>query len=197
MNGSVANSENKKYHFDFLYKAIDDAQSITRQLDSKAAVSLVPVGFILNKLITAYLEVPKGCVSLTCWKLDLIAICAFSTLVASFLAFRVLFPLVDPVDHVHAVPGLQPAFFLGKLEPLHWRAWFSGKSRNSMLSNKHSEYLLALSVADEERIKSVLIGELLKVSFIRNLKMYRLKALGHTLVFATCLFFLLLIFSHA
>src|SRR5215472_1800547 len=35
----------------FVYKAIDDCQAIIRHLDTKAALALIPLGFVLNKLI--------------------------------------------------------------------------------------------------------------------------------------------------
>lgn len=183
-----------KQHLDFLYRAIDDCQNIIKLVDTKAAVSLAPIGFMLNKLFSE-VGVPEACVHRFCWQNVLKLAAMIVILIASFQAYKVLFPLINPVEHVDIPQGLAPAFFLGRLAPKRWQALFSGRPRFSRFSQRFDDYQKDLDAADENKLKQVLIGELLKVSYIRDMKMFRLTSLGFMLIIAALLFIFALIFE--
>jgi hypothetical protein len=83
---------------------------------------------------------------------------------------------------------LEPAFFLGKLSPKKWQGLFSGGTKFTRFTQKFADYESSLLRADEDQLKKVLIGELIKISYIRDMKMFRLRSLGILLIASTLTF---------
>jgi hypothetical protein len=174
----------------FLYKAIDDAQNLIKLVDAKTAVASAPLAFMIGK-VTANLQLLLfDCNSvLTKIFASMFCVAAFVSVV---LAFRVLFPTVNPGDHVHIRPGQMPQFFLFNVSK-SWRAAFSSAPKHSMLDLQQGDYERSLEIADANLLQQVLIGELFKVSYVREIKTYRLKCLSQMLWVSIVLFATILI----
>ena len=61
-----------------------------------------------------------------------------------------------------------------------------------MLGITHAQYCVALSDVTHETLESVVAAEVLKLSFIRQIKIDRLSAFGKVLIFTVILFIILI-----
>jgi hypothetical protein len=108
-----------------------------------------------------------------------------TALIASLLVVLILFPITNPALNVRLIPGPNgPTFFLTQLTPKSLRRFFSRSPRFSRLAQEHSEYIRQVSTASEAALLQAISGEVLKVSYIRQIKTDRLRAV--TIALATC-----------
>ncbi len=117
---------------------------------------------------------------------------AFAIL-AGLLAFKTVFPMVNPAINVSFPGNLRPAFFIARLKPSRiWRL-FSSSPRFATLEETHASYVTSLANATEADIEHIVAAEVLKVSFIRQMKTDRLTGFAKALTVAVLLFVLLLL----
>lgn len=182
--------DNRAFAVAFLYKALDDAQGAIRSLDVKAAAGIAVLGAMVGKV----LEREQLAAIRSATRPGIICACVFTALVAlsATLAFTTVFPMIDPAENVSFPGNLRPPFFIAKLFPSRLWRHFSSRSRYAKLAETHESYLAAVQNASPEVIESVLAAEVLKVSFIRNMKIDRLFGFAKVLA-VTVLAFVLLI----
>ena len=109
------------------------------------------------------------------------------------MAFRVLFPTIDPYRNVRVPKTLAPRFFLTELSDKSLLRLFSSSDRYATLTETHAKYKESVLAAAPEELISVLCSEVLKLSFIRQLKTDRLIWFGAILIL-TVIVFLVFIF---
>jgi len=183
-------AEDRAFAREFLYKALDDAQGTIRSLDAKAGVGIVVLGAMLGRVLErdqVVAIVARGWIS---W--IVVSIFALLATFAAILAFRTVFPMINPAANVSFPDNLNPPFFVSHFsESRIWRL-FSSSPRFSKLAETHESYTSALLSASEERIEQIMAAEVLKVSFIRQIKTDRLAGFAKVLTTAVLVFILLL-----
>jgi hypothetical protein len=191
-SGGGGVSENSRaYAREFLFKSIEDAQGTIRSLDAKAGLGVVVLGAMLSEVVDRdELVAVKGA-----GLISIIAFAAFAGLaiVAAALALKALFPMVNPAQNVSFDEKLRPPFFVGKLKTSHLLRLFSSRKKFATLAETHSDYCAAVRDASSEDFEKVLAAEVLKLSFIRQLKNDRVVALGKVLTL-TLVAFVVLVF---
>jgi len=105
-------------------------------------------------------------------------------------------PLQDLEPSDRANPGqnasipddLEPKFYIFRLSPRRLWRLFSSDKKFAMLETTHSGYCEVLKQVAAENIESVAAAEVLKLSFIRQLKMDRLGAFATVMIPTVILF---------
>lgn len=170
----------------FLFKIIDDNQSTIRFLDTKAAFGIAVIGAIVAKLfehdrlltLTAH-----GRVLSTLSVLLVVLIATSAT-----LGYKTIFPTINPCDNVCLPDNLEPKFFISKFECSNWLRLLSSNKKFAKLKTTHFEYCASLMNATDRELESVVAGEVLKLSFIRQLKTDRLSWFARVLILTVLLF---------
>ena len=175
----------------FLYKALDDNQALIRFLDAKvafaAAVLAAMTGQVLSNLGTYF---PWS--GQPVWRQLLVLAFGLAAISTAVLMGLILFPTTNPVANTNLRPATGPLFFLSHLSPRRWQRIFSRNPKYSRLGQDHSEYLTHITGADSAALIRVVSAEVLKVSYIRQIKTDRLRALVVVLASSAFLFVLLL-----
>jgi predicted small integral membrane protein len=185
-------NDSRPFVREFLYKVIEDTQGTIRSLDAKAAVGVVILGAMLGRILGR-----KQFDAI--WQAGAIPIAVFfvfavAAILAAALAFKTVFPMVNPTENVTFANDLRPPFFIHRLEIRRWRRLlFSGK-KFARLGETHESYCAAVDKATDGVIEKILAAEVLKLSFIRQVKHDRLTAFAMALTFAV-LAFVALVFS--
>jgi hypothetical protein len=176
----------------FLHKIIDDNQATIRFLDTKAGFGIAILGAMVGKVLLDQDQL-NACTSHGLLG-KLVAI-AFGILVllTATLGYRIVFPLVNPAKNVSLPDNLSPEFFIHEFANDSFLKWFSSNKKFATLATTHNTYCDALRNVAQEQIESVLAAEVLKLSFIRQLKTDRLSAFAKFLIL-TVLAFIGLIF---
>jgi hypothetical protein len=180
----ASNTENRVA---FLYSIIDDTQGTIRSTDSKAAFGIAVLSAILAKVLAKNLELHHLAGQPLVVIIVLGLFWLFATL-AAILAFRVLFPTINPYRNVRVPTTLAPRFFITELSDKSWLRLFSSSDRYSTLSETHDQYHDSIVRATPEDLVSVLCAEVLKLSFIRQLKTDRLIWFAYALVTSVVFF---------
>ncbi len=181
-------ADNRLFANEFLYKAIDDTQSTIRSIDGKAAFGIA----LLGAMIADSVRTDRLRAAWTAGPITIAALVAFAlvSLFAAVLAFKTVFPMINPAENVSVPPSLKPPFFVHELARSSVsRFFFSGK-KHATLKETHDSYLETINSASESQIRSVLVGEVLKLAFIRQMKIERLTAFSKTLVAAAFIYLL-------
>lgn len=177
---------------EFLYKIHDDSQNLIRFLDAKAAFAIAILAAMVNKILSNVgLYFPWGVEPH--WRQMLVLGFGLTALVASALVVLILFPITNPGRNTRLISSTdRPSFFLTQLDPKRWLRIFSRSARFSRLAQDHSGYLSQVSTLTNAALLEIVSGEVLKVSYIRQIKTDRLRAV--TIALACCaVFFVLLI----
>jgi hypothetical protein len=159
---------NEELQIEFPYRALAEAQQTVKFTDTKAGSIILLVGGLLAFIgaihtgITTLL--PQILTTIILASLVLSAACAMSALQPrvnpeNFIDFRGV--KVTPLYHLRTVTSAA-----------RWRAWFPFSSANR-LNISAAEYLRQLDALDGEALRHQLAFELLKVSFIREEKIFQ------------------------
>jgi hypothetical protein len=171
----------------FLYKALDDNQNLIRFLDAKAAFVVALLSAMLSKVLTDLGKYfPRG--EQPIWRQLLVFSFFAAVCVAAFIVARILFPTNNPVANTRLLPHAGPRFYLSELQPKRFPRIFSSKPFYSQLAEDHQSYVESLLAADEEVILKTVAGEVLKISYIRQIKMERFTYLARVLAVSVLLF---------
>jgi hypothetical protein len=115
------------------------------------------------------------------------AVCAAAVIVG-----RVVFPVGNPAINTRLLPHVGPRFYLWELKPRGLGRVFSNSARHSQLAEDHGEYLQAIMASDTATLIQVVTAEVLKVSYIRQIKMERFTWLARMLAASVVLFVVLM-----
>jgi hypothetical protein len=179
----------------FLYKAHEDSQNLIRFLDAKAAFAIAILAAMTNKVLSSLGDYfPWG--PQPYWRQFIILGFGFSALLATFLLGVILFPITNPALNTRLVPDSGPIFFLTQLSPKRLLRYFSRSPRFSRLAQDQAEYLGQITAANGAILLRIISGEVLKVSYIRQIKTERFRAM--TIMLTACaVFFLVLMGTDA
>ncbi|MFV9957783.1 MAG: DUF3307 domain-containing protein [Rickettsia conorii subsp. raoultii] len=168
-----------KNRLDFLYKAIDDTQQTIRFTDAKAGAVVGFWTLFLTLTLRNYESVYSLLISHTLL-IEKLLIIAFLLVLGYFfcnsllMAYLTLVPKINPKAHINSEDfSVDDLFFLWETnQPVAGKYLYSSLDDLKMkISAK--EYRDKFLEFDSSKIEQSLIVELLKVSFIRNLKLTR------------------------
>jgi hypothetical protein len=177
----------------FLYKIMDDTQGTIRFLDTKAAFGIAILGAIVSKLldpdqVSAYRSHGLG--------VEIVWIALVLLLILSaFLGFRTIFPVINPAANVSFPDNLEPKFFISEFGRRGILRLFSSSKKFSTLKTTHTEYSAAVEGATIGELRAVAAAEVLKLSFVRQLKTDRLQWFTRTMIATVFLFIAVMIFA--
>jgi hypothetical protein len=101
-------------------------------------------------------------------------------------------PTVNPAQNVAFPDNLEPKFFISKFSKQSLLTLFSSNKRFAALATTHSDYCGALKQATAENLESIAAAEVLKLSFIRQLKTDRLTWFANVLIVTVILFIMMM-----
>jgi hypothetical protein len=184
-------AEDRSQTLTFLYKIIDDNQATIRFLDTKAAFGIAVLGAMVGKLLDR--DQLVACASHGLVVMVISAVFALLVVAAATLGYKTVFPMVNPAQNVSVPANLEPKFFISKFSPERVLRLFSANRRFVMLETTHAGYCAALKQATADNLESVAAAEVLKLSFIRQLKMDRLAAFATVLIPTVILFIVVIL----
>ncbi len=170
----------------FLYKIIDDNQDTIRFLDTKAAFGIAILGAIASKLLDP--DQISACRSHGPIAMTVSAALILLVVLSAFLGFRTIFPVINPAANVSFPDDLEPKFFISEFGRKGILRLFSSSKRFSTLKTTYVEYYAALEMATTRELQAVTAAEVLKLSFIRQLKTDRLQWFTKTMIATVILF---------
>jgi len=188
-SGNVSTQDQK---LQFLYKALDDNQSVIRFLDAKAAFAAALLSAMTGKFLAdlpSYLPLAGQPI----WRRSLLfGFCGFGIL-TGFILFRVIFPVTNPAQNVKLISSdCSPHFFIWEMKPRSWLRIWSRAPRFSTVVLDQMSFLDELKTATYDSLLKCMTGEVLKVSYIRQIKADRLRTLA-LLLFVTSVSFILFV----
>jgi len=189
--------ENEK-KIEFLYNAISDAQDLIKYIESKTAII---IAILTGYIATFFFSLEKII------KYDEYWSCAFWICFLSFIISlsitlwivgRLVFPIRNPIANIKInnsqISNIQ--YFLAKnLYHSKWAFPFFNSKRNK-LEKDYSTYLTEIGSLSDEILIQSLIQELLKISYIRNIKNDRFRILVTFVIITSILFIVLLLLYH-
>jgi hypothetical protein len=176
----------------FLYKALDDNQNLIKFLDAKAAFAVALLSAMAGKVLSNF-EAYFPWHQQSMWRHLIILGFGLSAIVTAVLVGLIVFPTINPALNTRLAPHSGPIFFLTQLEPKSWLRIFSRSPTFSRLVQDHGEYHAQITTADNEVLLRIVSGEVLKVSYIRQIKADRIKALVFPLVACSILFAIIMV----
>jgi hypothetical protein len=177
----------------FLYKIIDDNQATIRFLDTKAAFGIAILGAVANKLLEPdqiRASSSHGAVVDILWVALILLV-----ILSAFLGFRTIFPVINPAANVSLPDKLEPKFFISEFGRRGILRLFSSHKRHSTLKTTHAEYSAAVEGATIGELQAVTAAEVLKLSFIRQLKTDRLQWFTRAMIATVILFVFVMILA--
>lgn len=178
----------KNSQISFLVEAISDAQDIIKFIEAKTGIAITIVGAFTVVLFTNVSNIVKYYQYYSHWLFFSLVLFGIGFLACLILVTLIIKPGSNPRDNINFGGEPEPTlrFFLApnqntELFPLQ------GKKKH-ILSIDFKTYLHSVTNADEGKIIKSLTLELMKVSFIRNLKSDRLKVLIWVMLATTIIF---------
>jgi len=190
-SGPKAAEPDPNQQLGFLYKALDDNQGIIRFLDAKAAFAVALLSAMIGKVLANLGDYfPRGGQPL--WRQLLVLAFAFAAIWAAVLVALIIFPTTNPAANTRLISNTRALFFLSHLRPRRWQRIFSRSPKYSCLAQQHDEYLTEIAASNGLALLQVVSGEVLKLSYIRQIKTDRIRVLAVVLACCAVLFVLLM-----
>lgn len=189
--------QNKK--IELLYKAIEDSQLTNRFLDTKLTITTFVLGIYTAAVGSGLGDFSKYFWNLHCWQqavfIVLLSIIGIVIIVEAVLIIITVFPASNPFEHVK-MDGYSPInmFYLAGMDLKV--ADYLKISKKTKLKPSFDTLNSAYSAANLDVIQKELIFELMKVSFIRELKSKRIKFIKSLLISLVVIFPVLLFFHY-
>jgi len=185
--------EGQRIRIELLLKNIEDIQGTIRFLDTKATIGVGALSILATRsisLLNGHLLLGhlRSYPPLFLWTLIGIGF---------ILAFKCIFPFFNPSNHVALDSDQNLKFFMSGYARQHWMRFVSDEGKYSFFAESQTQFVNALNEADLNAIMRVLTGEVLKLSFIRQLKNDRLIAFAHILAIAFVVFVVISTFQLA
>ena len=163
----------EKEKLTFLYKAIKDAQETIRLADEKTSIILLLLIIFISIMGTHIHDVTKYFWYMPAQVQAIFVAIAFLFIIVIvstiILMIHVIFPKRNPVEHISMQYKPKGFFYLSDLN-ISWKDYFIFR-KNLILKPSLEEYLQKYeAIEDTHTLQKELIYELLKVSFIREMK---------------------------
>lgn len=199
MENNTSNSNDMiKQRLDFLYFATKDGQDNIKFVDYKTAFIITLLSGYAIAFFTDINEIISKSGQFCCFFWIFFYLFIFFFLVSAYITYKVIRPIDNPIKNL----------VLGKSEAPNLECYLSANiyshpfasifinSSNAKLDCTHEKYFDDISKAEVNEIIHSLVYELLKISFIRNLKHKRLRALYKSFTLTTFLIILIIILKH-
>lgn len=174
----MADDEFQNIKLSFLYKAIEDAQQTVKFTDTKTTVVFLFFGIFVSMIGTGlpnfakyYWHMPETLQMIFATTIIIFLICIGVSLV---LAIRVIVPRSNPAGHIIMQAKPKELFYLWKMNS-GWQDGFADRKGLHLKTSFEDYYEKYGEIKETSDIENELIYELLKVSYIRELKIMRLK----------------------
>ncbi len=181
----------KKNQISYITFSITDTQQLIKNIYTKLTVVITIIGAFVFCLYTNLGKLMANfCEYSPYLKLTIISLIA-NIVICIWLTAKILFPTHNPTENI-TVEDKSP-----KLKFFHAENRYADKNLSSFfnlesnkLKTQFEKYASLVNMADDEELLDSLIFELLKLSYIRNIKTKRLKTLFAYLIIATITFVL-------
>jgi uncharacterized protein YpmS len=174
----------------FLTEAISDAQEIIRFIETKTGIVVTITGAYLVVIFTDTENIIKYISYYNCWFFLFLTLFIFNLIACLIVIVRIIKPSSDPNKNIElggvSKPSLQFYIAPNNYSRLHQFR----NTNNHKLETSFSKYKVELQSAGLTEILDSLTMELLKVSFIRNIKSDRFKFLIWLMISTTACFFI-------
>ena len=177
------NDENKSNLIEFLYQSITDIQSTIRAIDTKVtaflAILIIPLT-ISNEILSRF----DSFLSKDNLHIFLGVLYGFSWLLAILLAFRTLISISNPTPHIkdNHLASTTGKFYDPSLFSFDFFDYFinTPKTKSALSPTDQLSQLPPTPASSGGSNQDIIINELnfekMKLTFIRDIKMYRSKA---------------------
>lgn len=184
-----------KYKISFLYKAIEDAQQTNRLVDTKVSIVFILFGVYVSMIGSGMPKFAEYIWNMPCiLKVFFGVVLLVSFLIVIVLAYTtlmIIFPRSNPSQHISMKNSPQNIFYLWQLNTNLIDCFVNRKS--VILKPSFEDYLSKYAEIDDSvMIEKELIYELLKVSYIREMKITRVRYMKWWLMSALILSFVLI-----
>lgn len=180
---------------DFLKVAISDAQELIRFTDSKTAIIITIISAYIVAFYTATDKIVKYSWGYSACFWFFLSLFFLLLVLCIIVTARIIKPTNNPADNISLGSSAKPnlIFFLAPNNYLNDSFYSFYNSKKFKLKEDYEAYLKQITIASEEDILKSLTFELLKVSYIRNIKNDRFQILlwllfGTTISFFICFF---------
>lgn len=180
---------------DFLKTAISDAQALIQFTDSKTAVAITILSAYVVSFFTVIDKIVKYSWGYSAYFWFLLFLFFLLLVLCIIVTARIIKPTNNPADNINFESSVKPnlIFFLAPNAYVKDSFYFFYNSKKFKLKEDFETYLKQILTASEEDILKSLTFELLKVSYIRNIKNDRFHVLlwlllGTTISFFICYF---------
>jgi hypothetical protein len=180
--------ELEKEKIDFLKTAIDDTQQTIRFIDAKTGIGTAVQAGIVAILVAKIpdLFLIGGQLGFEFWLTGVLF--SFSFFFSLIILVRLIFPTSNPVNNLHLDnQKIDPLFYISGLNGKKFKMLFSNKPSYSKMNMHLNTYSSLFDKTDITGLRTNLEFELLKVSYIREIKTKRFKAYAVSLAIAICL----------
>lgn len=181
-------SDNTGEKIEFLYFAISDAQELIKFIETKTAVAISIIGSIAVGLFTNLETILKYFNLYSHWFHFTFFMLIILLIICIWITTKIIKPIKNPRDNLQI--NLEKKNSLNFFIPLNkyqlgFPFYNSGKHK---LSEKLDDYITSVNNLTDLEIIEILSLELLKVSFIRNIKNDRFNHLVTCLILTTLIF---------
>jgi len=180
---------------EFLYNALNDAQELIKYIESKTGfvigliTAIITTIFLISDNIIKYSSNWSFCFWF-CFVLLTVGI-----ILSIVIIIKIICPIKSPMDNikinVKEIPELKYFLFPNDYKNKLLMPFFN--SKNSKLRIGFNKYYSGIKNLDDKTIEKVLIIEILKLNYLRNLKADRFNALIIVLVTSAAIFILFFI----
>jgi hypothetical protein len=156
----------------FLINAINDTQNVIRAVDTKIQI-LFALLAIPTLNIGEIIPAAKALWNASCYsipKQSLVIAFYGLWIIAVYIAFKCLSGIGSPIGHIKGDKSLTGVFYLGDEFTFSWKNCF----RNGRVISKNSiDEILKKLPKSKKEVLDELMFELIKVVYIRDLKLFR------------------------
>lgn len=175
---------------EFLYSAINDAQELIKFIDTKTAVAITIIGSLIVGLFTTLETTVKYYCFYSCWFHFLFYLLIILLIVCVWVTIKIIKPTNNPKENLQIDPKIvfKLNYFITANKYQFGFPFYN--SEKHKLDEKFGDYSNLISSLNDHEIIDVLILELFKVSYIRNIKNDRFNHLVTFLILTTAVFFI-------
>lgn len=181
--------ENRK---EFLYNAISDAQELIKFIDAKTTIVITILGAYAVTMFTAIDKIIEYSNEYSFWFWLILISFNILLVLCILIITRIINPTNNPKENILLPTSHENklSFFLTPNDYSKYKFYPFSNSKKNKLKLSYDDYAKQISDSDEAVIINTLTLELLKVSFIRNIKNDRFKVLLRFLLATTIVFLL-------
>lgn len=182
----------------FLYKAIEDTQQIIRFTETKVGIIFLLFGIYVSMIGTGLPDFAKYIwginIIMRYFFFGVIILFFFSVLLIVWSIIMIVYPRSNPSEHIDIDDDKHKSFFYIDDLKVRWQDSFWDR-KQLKLGRSFKEYQADYdSINTIKQLEDELIFELLKVSYLRELKIKRMRHTNYLLLVSIILSLILIVF---